>query len=216
MQQAKQLVPLRALEEMRIIQFDSLQAYLPIYEKMRAFTLERLPGTLDEIWLLEHHSVFTLGQAGKAEHIVQPATIPVIQSDRGGQITYHGPGQLMIYVLLDLNRLKINIRELIDLLDRCIITLLAQYNIIGHTKPNAPGIYINDAKIASIGLRVRKGCSYHGICLNVEGDLSPFLGIHPCGYKDLAMTQMKHHNPNVTLATVSHSITFLLKKLFTS
>lgn len=216
MPQAKKLISHHNLEETRIIQFDSLQDYLPIYQKMREFTLHRTHDTLDEIWLLEHHPVFTQGQAGKAEHIIKPGNIPVIQSDRGGQITYHGPGQIMIYTLLNLNKLKIDISQLIHLLDNLIITLLEQYNIIGYTKPKAPGIYVNNAKIASIGLRVRKGCSYHGICLNVEGDLSPFLGIHPCGYQDLAMTQMKDHNPNLTLSNIFHSITLLLKKLFTS
>lgn len=201
-----------SLEETRIIQFESPQDYLVICQKMRAFTLERNHYTPDEIWLLEHYPVFTQGQAGKPEHILQTGNVPIVQSDRGGQITYHGPGQIMIYVLLDLNRRKTDIRELINLLDKIIITLLVQYNIIGNTQPGAPGIYVNHAKIASIGLRVRKGCSYHGICLNVDGDLSPFLGIHPCGYKNLGMTQMKDHNPNITLSTIYHSIMLLLKK----
>jgi len=198
-----------------IRQFEGLQGYKSILEKMRTFTLERESDTADELWLLEHTPVFTQGQAGKPEHIISPNDItshhiPIIQSDRGGQITYHGPGQIMIYVLLNLARRNIQVHDLMKILDTMLITLLKQYDIIAHTQAGAPGIYVQDAKIASIGLRVRKHCSYHGICLNVDGNLDPFSYIHPCGYKNLKMTQMKDHDIHIALSDVYRSLTVLL------
>lgn len=208
MQQAK-LVSL-AQPGVSYVSFDSLQDYQLIYGKMREFTLQRDTNTPDQIWLLEHTPVFTQGQAGNPKHILQTGPIPIVQSDRGGQITYHGPGQIMIYCLLDLTRRKMNIRELLNVLEQTLIALLAMYNIVGHTKPEAPGIYVGTAKIASMGLRVRKGCSYHGVCLNINGDLTPFLSINPCGYKNLPMTQISHFVPNITVNTVhQHLITLL-------
>jgi len=139
------------------------QAYIPVWQQLKAFTQNRTTQTIDEIWLLEHESVYTQGQAGKAEHLLNPGNIPVIQSDRGGQITYHGPGQLIIYVLVDIQRKNLNVREFVRYLEQAVIELLATYNITASTKTNAPGVYVADAKIASIGLRVRQGRTYHGL-----------------------------------------------------
>jgi lipoyl(octanoyl) transferase len=157
---------------------------------MRIFTDKRTPETPDEIWLIEHNPVYTLGQAGKLEHILNPGNIPIEKTDRGGQVTYHGPGQLIIYPLLNLRRLKLGIRELVTLLENTIIHLLATYGINAEAKKEAPGVYVNSAKIASIGLRIRKGYCYHGLAFNVSMDLSPFAGINPCGMRQLTITQL--------------------------
>lgn len=148
--------------------------YEQIWEKMRIFTDARIEDTPDEIWLLEHPPVFTQGLAGKAEHVLNPGDIPVIKTDRGGQVTYHGPGQLVAYVLFDLRRLNVGIRQMVRLLEQAIVDLLAEYNIVAAGRCDAPGVYVDGAKICSIGLRVRKGCTYHGIALNVAMDLTPF------------------------------------------
>lgn len=209
MQQANLLKSDR--EALSCIRFKALQDYELIYHQMRAYTLERDANTPDTIWLLEHHPVFTQGQSGKAEHILNPCpTIPIIQSDRGGQVTYHGPGQIMIYCLLDLNRRKASVRDFTKNLETVIIALLKSYGIESYADPKAPGIYINKAKIASIGLRVRKGCTYHGIALNVTNDLNPFLSINPCGYKDLKMTKMNDFIANLSLDAVYQKLTTLL------
>ena len=165
------------------------QDYHHCWEAMRTYTLERCEATSDEIWLCEHHPVYTQGQNGKPEHLLNPGQIPVVQTDRGGQITYHGPGQLMIYTLMDIKRLDMNVRGFVTALEQSIIDLLARYNIQAAAKREAPGVYVGDKKICSIGLRIRKGCSYHGIAFNVAMDLAPFSGINPCGYKTLQMTQ---------------------------
>lgn len=165
------------------------QAYEPIWHKMQDFTDTRDDSTPDEIWLVEHEPVFTQGQAGKEEHVLAPGDIPVIKVDRGGQVTYHGPGQQMLYVLLNLRRLKIGVRELVTWLEECIIDTLKEYNIEAYAKPDAPGVYVNDSKVASLGLRVRRGCSFHGLALNVNMDLAPFLRINPCGYAGMQMVQ---------------------------
>lgn len=157
---------------------------------MSDFTNQRTPDTADQLWLVEHPPVFTQGQAGKAEHLLLPGDIPVVQTDRGGQVTYHGPGQLVAYPLLDLRRLKIGVRDLVTAIEQTIVTTLAHYGIESAPKPDAPGVYVDGNKIASLGLRVRRGCSFHGLALNVAMDLSPFLRINPCGYQGLAMTQM--------------------------
>ncbi|HKY70213.1 MAG TPA: lipoyl(octanoyl) transferase LipB, partial [Gammaproteobacteria bacterium] len=151
-------------------EFETIQAYEPIHTQMRSFTTERTTNTPDEIWLLQHTPVFTQGQAGKAEHILNPGNIPVIQSDRGGQVTYHGPGQLMIYALLNLRRYGLSVRSCVTCLENIVITLLAQYSIPSYAKLDAPGIYCEKGKIGSIGLRIRKGFSYHGVALNVRMD----------------------------------------------
>ncbi len=164
--------------------------YEPVWSRMQAFTEQRTPDTPDEFWLLEHDPVFTQGRAGKAEHLLTPGEIPLVHSDRGGQVTYHGPGQLMVYTLLDLDRLGLGIRSLVLALERALIGCLADYGIQAQGRREAPGVYVGAAKIASLGLRVRKACSYHGLALNVDMDLSPFRRINPCGYRGLEMTQL--------------------------
>lgn len=164
--------------------------YQPAWQAMQQFTNQRAADAADEIWLLEHPPVFTQGQAGKAEHLLLPGEIPVVQVDRGGQVTYHGPGQLVAYVLVDVRRAGIGVRELVSLLEDSIIELLGTYGIQAAAKPDAPGVYVDAAKIASLGLRIRRGCSFHGLALNVNMDMQPFSRINPCGYQGLAMTQM--------------------------
>ena len=168
-----------------------VQDYQTSWQAMTDFTNQRAPETVDQLWLVEHPPVFTQGQAGKAEHLLFPGDIPVVQTDRGGQVTYHGPGQLVAYPLLDLRRLKIGVRELVTAIEQTIVATLAQYGIDSAAKPDAPGVYVNGDKIASLGLRVRRGCSFHGLALNVAMDLAPFQRINPCGYQGLAMTQMR-------------------------
>jgi lipoyl(octanoyl) transferase len=169
---------------------------------MRAFTDGRGEGQADELWLLEHAPVYTLGQAGRPAHLHDPAGIPVIQSDRGGQVTYHGPGQLIAYVLVDLRRASIGVKGLVRLLEQAVIDLLATYGVDALARADAPGVYVDGAKIASLGLRVRNGCSYHGLALNVAMDLSPFARIDPCGYPGLTVTQMADLIPELDPAAV--------------
>lgn len=188
--------------------------YHDSWERMRNFSANRDENTPDEIWLLEHPPVFTQGVAGKPEHILNPNNIPVVQSDRGGQVTYHGPGQLMIYTLLDLHRLKMGVRTLVCTLEKILIEALGALNIEAYGKREAPGIYVQDTKIASIGLRVRKGKSYHGVALNVENDLTPFNFINPCGFKGLKMTRISDHYPKATLSQIQeHLIPYFRKHL---
>ncbi len=192
--------------------FDTPQDYTTIFAQMREFTLNRSLKTQDEIWFLEHAPVFTQGQAGKPEHILNPQGIPVVQSDRGGQVTYHGPGQIMIYTLVDIRKSNLGPRALVTALETVMIQLLAEYQLIAHAKPNAPGVYLEDgSKIASIGLRIRKGCCYHGISFNYDLDLSPFKMINPCGFKNLPVTHLIAHVPNVS----RHQLEEKLKKLLT-
>ena len=172
------------------------QDYQTSWQAMSDFTNQRTPETPDQLWLVEHPPVFTQGQAGKAEHLLFPGDIPVVQTDRGGQVTYHGPGQLVAYPLLDLRRLNIGVRELVTRIEQTIVATLAHYGIESAAKPDAPGVYVNGDKIASLGLRVRRGCSFHGLALNVDMDLSPFGRINPCGYQGLAMTQIRDLIPN--------------------
>lgn len=164
--------------------------YLPVWQAMRRFTDERDTTCTDEIWLLQHPPIFTLGQAGRREHILDPGKIPVVQTDRGGQVTYHGPGQLVIYLLLDLGRAGFGIRRLVNELEAGIIELLQRRNVHAERRDGAPGVYVGGRKIASLGLRVRRGCTYHGLSLNVSMDLEPFTRINPCGYAGLEVTQM--------------------------
>ena len=158
---------------------------------MQKFTASRGPDTEDEIWLLEHPPVFTLGLNTAPEHLLAPGDIPVVQTDRGGQVTYHGPGQLVAYTLVDIRRAELDVRELVCALERAVIALLADYSITGAGRRDAPGVYVDGAKIASLGLRIRKGSSYHGLALNVAMDLEPFSRINPCGIADLPVTQLK-------------------------
>ena len=190
------------------------QRYMPIWQKMQAYTDTRDDNSPDEIWLVEHDSVFTQGQAGKEEHLLAPGDIEVIKVDRGGQVTYHGPGQQMMYVLFNLRRLKIGVRELVTWLEECIIESLAEYGIDAYAKADAPGVYVNDSKIASLGLRVRRGCSFHGLALNVNMDLSPFLRINPCGYAGMNMVQTKELNGPQNLQSAGEGLVkHMIKKL---
>jgi lipoyl(octanoyl) transferase len=167
-----------------------LQAYEQVWRDMQKFTDQRSDTTPDELWLLLHPSVYTLGKNGKAEHILDPQNIPIVQSDRGGQVTYHGPGQIIVYTLLDLNRMKIGVRELVTRIENAVIGLLGDYEISGNARRDAPGVYVGGRKIAALGLRVRKGRSYHGLAFNTEMDLEPFSRINPCGYQGLEVTQL--------------------------
>ena len=163
--------------------------YLPTWQAMQVFTAQRGAETPDEIWLVEHAPVYTVGLNGKPEHLLQPTAIPVIKIDRGGQITYHGPGQIVAYVLVDLKRRGYGVRELVSRMERAVVTLLDEYGVAAESRRDAPGVYVNGAKIAALGLRIKHGCSYHGLSLNVDMDLSPFLAINPCGYPGMAVTQ---------------------------
>jgi len=174
-----------------IVRHLGLVDYLPTLEAMRTLTAERDETTPDEIWLLQHPQVFTQGQAGKPEHLLAPGDIPVVQVERGGQVTYHGPGQLVAYLLLDLRRLDLGVRELVTLMEQALVEVLAGYGVEAAPKADAPGVYVKGDKIASLGLRVRRGCSFHGLALNVDMDMTPFGRINPCGYAGLKMTQLK-------------------------
>ncbi|WP_298770426.1 lipoyl(octanoyl) transferase LipB [uncultured Shewanella sp.] len=167
------------------------QDYQSVWHAMQDYTDNRDASSPDELWIVEHPSVFTQGQAGKSEHILNPGDIPVIKVDRGGQVTYHGPGQLVIYPLLDIKRLKMGVRELVTKIEQSIVDMLAQYQVNAYAKADAPGVYVDERKIASLGLRIRKGCSFHGLALNVDMDMSPFQRINPCGYAGMEMIQCK-------------------------
>ncbi len=177
-------------------------AYEPTCQAMQAFTQARVAETEDELWLLEHEAVFSQGTNGDAEHILQTSSIPVIQSDRGGQVTYHGPGQLIAYTLFDLKRRHIGVRDMVHRLEQTVIDVLSLYAISSYADPDAPGVYVDGAKIASLGLRVKRGACYHGISLNVDMDLSPFSLINPCGYQGMKMVDMKTLNSMATMDKV--------------
>ncbi|YCO03021.1 lipoyl(octanoyl) transferase LipB [Vibrio sp. VNB-15] len=166
------------------------QDYEPVWKAMHEFTDQRTDDTPDEVWLVEHNPVFTQGQAGKAEHLINTGDIPVVQSDRGGQVTYHGPGQLVAYFLINLRRKKLGVRDLVTHIENLVINTLKAYNIESAVRPDAPGVYVDSKKICSLGLRIRKGCSFHGLALNVNMDLGPFLRINPCGYEGMEMVQV--------------------------
>jgi len=173
-----------------IVRAPGLQDYVETWQAMKRFVDTRSDDAADEIWLLEHPPVYTQGLNGKAEHIIDPGGIPVVASDRGGQATYHGPGQLIAYTMIDLQRKRLGIRRLVSALEEAAAAVLKQYGLVPKTRHEAPGVYIDGAKIASVGLRIRRGCSYHGLSLNVCMDLSPFSGIDPCGFSGLRMTQL--------------------------
>lgn len=187
--------------------------YTSVWQAMKDFTDARDESVADELWLVEHFPVFTQGQAGKAEHLLMPGDIPVVKSDRGGQITYHGPGQQVIYFLINLRRRKMGIRQLVSLIENGIIASLADYGIDAQAKPEAPGVYIDGKKIASLGLRVRKGCSFHGLALNVNMNLEPFLRINPCGYAGLEMVQTADINGPTTVNEAGQSLIKHLSQL---
>jgi len=186
------------------------QDYTQCWQAMQQFTQERDADTEDEIWLVEHPSVFTLGLNGKPEHLLQATDIPLVNTDRGGQITYHGPGQLVVYTLIDLKRRDLGVRDLVTILERAMVETLAQYGLQAHAKPEAPGVYIGEQKIGAVGLRIKKGGSYHGLSLNNQMDLSPFKLINPCGYQDLQVTQLAdfgvHIRTDELAIPVLHSI----------
>ena len=167
-----------------------LRPYLPVWQDMQRFTDQRTVTTEDELWLVQHPPVYTLGKNSKAEHILDPGDIPLVQSDRGGQVTYHGPGQLIVYTLLDLTRMHIGIRELVTRIENSVIALLDEYAINAYARKDAPGVYVDGKKIAALGLRVRRGRCFHGVALNVDMDLEPFERINPCGYQGLEITQL--------------------------
>ncbi|MFZ8200018.1 lipoyl(octanoyl) transferase LipB [Alteromonas portus] len=186
------------------------QPYAPIFEAMKRFTDERDQHTQDEIWLVEHEAVFTQGQAGKAEHILMPGDIPVVQVDRGGQVTYHGPGQQVIYLMLNIKRRKLGVRHLVTAMEEAVVGLLAKYDVKAYPKPDAPGVYVDEKKVCSLGLRIRNGCSFHGLALNVNMDLSPFQRINPCGYAGMEMIDTARLNGPTTLETAGKELSQLL------
>ena len=180
--------------------------YLPTWRAMQDFTAGRDADTADEIWLLEHPPIYTLGQAGQPEHLLQASAIPLVRIDRGGQITYHGPGQSIAYLLIDIKRRGYGVRELVRRMEQAIIDLLAAQQIPAQRRNNAPGVYVNNAKIAALGLRVKHGCSYHGLALNIDMDLTPFSHINPCGYQDLRVTQMRDFAVSATIEQLNTAL----------
>ena len=190
------------------------QDYQPVWDDMHAFTDNRDADTPDELWIVEHPPVFTQGQAGKAEHILAPGDIPVIQVDRGGQVTYHGPGQIVAYPMIDLRRHGIGVKALVCGIEQAIIDTVAEYGVVAKRKEKAPGVYVDGRKIASLGLRIRRGCSFHGLAFNIDMDLEPFHRINPCGYAGLEVTQLSALADQVTMAQVSEQlITHFCKQL---
>lgn len=188
-----------------IIRNLGINDYLEVWDKMRKFTIERDENTEDELWLLEHYPVYTQGQAGKAQHILRSTNIPIVQTDRGGQVTYHGPGQLVAYILINLTKKKIGVRSLVCKLEEVIINSLQDFKIEASRKEKAPGVYVANKKIASIGLRIKNGYSYHGVAINVDPDLGPFKNINPCGFESLEMTKISEYYPDVTMDTYQNS-----------
>ncbi len=180
--------------------------YEPIWRRMQQFTQERTAQTPDELWLLQHPPVFTQGLNGAPEHLLGAGDIPVVDIDRGGQVTYHGPGQLVVYPLIDLRRHKLGIRALVTALEQSVIAALAGWDILAQTWPRAPGVYVGDSKVASVGLRVRRGCSYHGLAFNVDMDLEPFSRINPCGFRGLKVTQVKDLGGPGDIAIVANAL----------
>ena len=191
---------------MAVIRNLGLQDYESIWQEMQRFTQERTPQTPDEIWVVEHFPVYTLGLNGKREHVLNTGNIPVINTDRGGQVTYHGPGQLVIYTLLDIKRLNLGIRQLVTILEHAMIRTLAQHGINAVSRADAPGVYVNDKKIGSIGLRIKRNCSYHGLSLNNDMDLRPFDHINTCGYSDLKVTQLSDLGVSVSSSHLANSV----------
>lgn len=184
--------------------------YLSTWKAMQDFTERRDADTEDEIWLLEHEPVYTQGVGGKDEHVLRPNAIPIVRIDRGGQITYHGPGQLTLYVLWDLKRFHLGIRDLVSLLEQSVIRFLADYGLHAEALRHAPGVYIQGQKIASLGLKVRHGCCYHGLALNVNMDLQPFRDINPCGLAGMSMTQLAHYGIDLTVAEVGQQLSAIM------
>ena len=194
---------------MKIINL-GLQDYTQTWNAMKNFTQARDANTEDELWIVEHPSVFTQGISGKAEHLLENSNIPVVSTDRGGQITYHGPGQLIVYCLIDLKRLGIGVKKMVSLIELSIMDLLAKHQIESHIKTGAPGVYVDGAKIAALGLKVKNGRTYHGLSLNVAMELSAFAQINPCGYQGLKVTQMCDLTDNINLESIANELTQIL------
>lgn len=189
------------------VKYLSLQPYESVWQAMQSFTDQREANTPDEIWFVEHPPVFTQGLNGKSEHIIaMQDSIPLVQTDRGGQVTYHGPGQLIIYLMIDLKRARLGVRDLVHRLEKATVNLLLDYGIEAHPRKDAPGVYANKQKIASLGLKVRKHRTYHGLSINVNMDLTPFDWIHPCGLKNMQMTQLSNFIPNMTMEEVEQKM----------
>ena len=189
-----------------IIRQLGLQDYQASWAKMRDFTEQRDSSTVDEIWLLQHPPVFTLGRNASQDHILKTGNIPIVQIDRGGQVTYHGPGQLVAYLLLDIKRRSLGVRALVTAIEQGIIDTLALYKLQASAKKEAPGVYVDGAKIAALGLRIKRGCSFHGLSLNISMDLAPFAYINPCGNKDLRVTQLANHVENFDYDVISRQL----------
>jgi lipoyl(octanoyl) transferase len=197
-----------------LVRYLGVTDYAAVFADMKAFTDARDADTVDELWLTEHRPVFTQGQAGKAEHVLAPGDIPVVQSDRGGQVTYHGPGQIVGYLMFDVRRLGISVRDLVTGIETAVVTVLREYGIHGEPRPDAPGVYVDGAKIAALGLRVRRGCAYHGLSLNVDNDLEPFGRINPCGLQGLSVTRMVDLAGAVSLAAVRERLVSALADVY--
>lgn len=200
--------------QLKVKLFHGLQGYEHIWQSMQKFTDTRNDNTIDELWVLQHEPVFTQGQAGKDEHILNTGDIPVVKVDRGGQVTYHGPGQLVIYLMIDIKRLNIGARDLVSNIERAIVGMLSRYDVSASPKPDAPGVYVGDDKIASLGLRIRKGCSFHGLSLNVDMDLEPFRRINPCGYVGMKMIQLCDFEPGAAVERASGCLVQELQTVF--
>lgn len=198
------------INQQLIIRQIDIGEYETIWQTMQQFTDNRDDSVVDELWLVEHGPVFTQGQAGKEEHLLNTGDIPVVKVDRGGQVTYHGPGQLVVYLLLNLKRRKMGVRDLVTKIEQAIVDLLAEYKITAYAKKDAPGVYVDDKKIASLGLRVRKGCSFHGLALNIDMDMEPFLRINPCGYAGMEMLQTKQIGGPQTVAEAGNKLGAIL------
>ncbi len=198
-----------------IIRNLGLQPYEPVWRAMQQFTQQRDQNTQDELWVLQHQAVYTQGMNGKAQHVLNTDNIPLIKIDRGGQVTYHGPGQLIIYLLFDLKRHGWGVRHLVSVIEQSIIQLLTDYGIEAKARADAPGVYVAGAKIAALGLRVRRSCSFHGLSLNVNMDLRPFNGINPCGYQGLQMTQLSEQGVDTTLNDVAEKLITQLRQQLT-
>ena len=194
------------------IKYFGIVDYISTWQKMKDFTLARTKNTFDEIWLLQHPPVYTLGVAGKMEHLLRNDGISVVRTDRGGQITYHGPGQIIAYLLLDVRRLKLGVRELVRQMEGAVIDLLEEYSIDTKFRKDAPGVYVDNAKIAALGLKIKNGCCYHGIALNVDMDLTPFSAINPCGYSGLEITQTSDLGINDGLQILTNKLSEKLKE----
>lgn len=187
------------------------RTYIPVWQAMQEFTNQRDKNTQDEIWLVEHEPVFTQGLAGKAEHLLMPGDIPVVQVDRGGQVTYHGPGQQVVYFLVDLKRKKLGVRQLVTALENCVVELLEKYNINSAPRADAPGVYVDGKKICSLGLKIRRGASFHGLALNVAMDIQPFERINPCGYVGMEITQVSELGGPDDLKVIASDIVETIK-----